>query len=69
MRVDRIFGGMRLPYCWKCGTQLEEDTKFCEKCRAPTPLATIREIRKAKQERGEEDWWEEWSKWCKECCE
>jgi hypothetical protein len=24
--------GERMPYCWKCGTLVEEDAKFCPKC-------------------------------------
>jgi hypothetical protein len=24
----------RLPYCWKCGAELEEDDKFCHACGA-----------------------------------
>jgi len=44
------FRGVRLPYCWKCGTELKEDARFCHKCGAP-----VRHARKEK----ERPWWEE----------
>ncbi|NIU84234.1 MAG: zinc-ribbon domain-containing protein [Candidatus Thorarchaeota archaeon] len=39
-----------MPYCWKCGNELKEDAKFCQKCGAPVS----RRIRREK----EPDWWE-----------
>jgi predicted nucleic acid-binding Zn ribbon protein len=30
-RQSRLIGE-RMPYCWKCGTLVEEDAKFCPKC-------------------------------------
>jgi rRNA maturation endonuclease Nob1 len=42
------FRGAIMPYCWKCGTELKENAKFCHKCGAPAGgPARIRR-----------DWWE-----------
>jgi hypothetical protein len=43
-------GGIRLPYCRKCGSELKEDMKFCPKCgTAISPRAA--------REREHVDWW------------
>ena len=47
---NRIFGGMRLPFCWKCGAEMKDDAKFCPKCGA----SVSRRVRREK----EREWWE-----------
>jgi len=37
-----------MPYCWKCGNELKEDAKFCDKCGAPV----------GGRVRAKRDWWE-----------
>jgi len=43
-----------MPYCWKCGTELKENARFCHKCGAPVRCAS-----RAK----ERPWWEELEDW------
>ena len=30
-----------MPYCWKCGTELDEDAKFCHVCGAPVEVTKV----------------------------
>ncbi len=48
--MQTTFGGIRLPYCRNCGSELREDMKFCPKCgTAVSPSAA--------REREHVDWW------------
>ena len=49
---------MRLPYCWKCGTELREDARFCHKCGAPD--------RREKERKWWEEWLRGWPEWWEE---
>ena len=59
------FRGVRLPYCWKCGTELKEDARFCHKCGASISREKERpwweELEDSFEDFGErmEKWWEE----------
>ena len=39
-----------MPYCWKCGAQLDEDAKYCPAC--GTPVGLVAERRIGREERG-----------------
>jgi uncharacterized membrane protein YvbJ len=52
-----------MPYCFKCGAEVEEDMAFCPKCGAPLkvgettaeakPKVTVKEEKTEKHEKGE----------------
>ena len=44
-----------MPYCWKCGTELKKEDKFCPKCGASI---TEEARRKRKREIERVKWWE-----------
>jgi len=52
--LKTTFGGMRLPYCWKCGAELKEDARFCHKCGSS--------VSRSRREK-ERPWWEELEDW------
>jgi len=45
------FLGERMPYCWKCGTELDEDAKFCPACGTAVVPLTEPEERRMRKER------------------
>lgn len=48
--MQTTLGGIRLPYCRKCGSELKEEMKFCPKCGTAVSL-------RAAREREHVDWW------------
>jgi uncharacterized membrane protein YvbJ len=46
-----LVGDLRLPYCAKCGTELQEDANFCPKCGAPVGAPEY--VRREKYEKHE----------------